>query len=252
MSHPEQLAFFELVVKSLTPKMRLGKVIEIGSYDVNGTIRAVIGLCEEYVGVDLTEGPGVSVVEYGHRVDICDGYFDLSLSSECFEHDPYWKLTFLNMIRLTKPNGVVAFTCASNGRPEHGTIRSNPILSPGTQSVELDYYLNLSAADFEAEINLSNHFSKYRFYRNPITWDLYFVGVRLSPENVHWANTNLPSIAEVRTATSLTPFSHKVARIPLYCLFRVLPEVVYNQIAFRYWRILERANRRLAGGKFVR
>ena len=252
MSHPEQLAFFELIVKSLNPNGRLGKVIEMGSYDVNGTIRAVVGLCEEYVGVDLTEGPGVSVVEYGHKVDISDGYFDLSLSSECFEHDPYWKLTFLNMIRLTKPNGVVAFTCASNGRPEHGTIRSNPLLSPGTQGMELDHYLNLCAADFETVINLSNHFSKYRFYRNPTTWDLYFVGVRLSTQKVHWADVKLPSIAEVRTATSLTPFLHKVARMPLYFLFRVLPEVIYNEIAFRYWRILEMASRRLTDGKFVR
>ena len=252
MSHPEQLAFIELVVNSLSGSNRSKKVLEIGSYDVNGTIRDVIGLCEEYVGVDLVEGPGVSVVEYGHKVDFNDSYFDLSLSSECFEHDPHWQLTFLNMIRLTRPSGVVVFTCASNGRPEHGTIRSNPFLSPGTQSVSLDYYLNLNALDFEAAFNLQNYFSHYRFYENPITWDLYFVGVRLSSKGNDEEIFEIPSINEVRAATSLTPVSHKVARIPHYCLFRLLPEVFYNQIAFRYWRLLEAANRSFMSGKFER
>ena len=59
------------------------------------------------------------------------------------------------MVRLTKPYEMVVFTSSSSGRPEHGTIRSNSRLSRGTQSVGLDYYLNMNARDLEIEIDLA-------------------------------------------------------------------------------------------------
>ena len=58
MSHQSQLDF----VRSLTVRFPIyfagQKVLEIGSLDINGSIRQFFSGCE-YIGVDLGEGNGV-------------------------------------------------------------------------------------------------------------------------------------------------------------------------------------------------
>src|SRR5687767_6017676 len=130
MSHPEQIGFFTALADSNRELLDGCTVLEIGSYDVNGTVREIFSAAKSYVGVDLVEGPGVDVVGYGHEVDQPDGMFDLAISGECFEHDPHWAETFANMARMTRPGGLVAFTCGSRGRPEHGTQRTRADDSP--------------------------------------------------------------------------------------------------------------------------
>ena len=87
------------------------KVLEVGSLDINGTVRIFFDNCD-YTGLDLGEGKGVDLIEEGQNYDAPDETYDTVLSTECFEHNPYWKETFLNMIRLCKKNGLVFFTCA--------------------------------------------------------------------------------------------------------------------------------------------
>ncbi len=124
MSHPEQFAFFKAVAETNPVLVDEGRIIEIGSYDVNGSVRTLFGASSEYVGVDLDEGPGVDLVAFGHEVDHPDRAYDLALSGECFEHDPHWVATFTNMARMTRPGGLVAFTCASGDAPS--TERRGP------------------------------------------------------------------------------------------------------------------------------
>ncbi len=173
MSHPEQAAFFAAVADANTDLVKGGRVLEIGSYDVNGNIRSLFAGSAEYVGVDLTEGPGVDVVSFGHEYT-SDTPFDAAISGECFEHDPHWADSLATMIRLTRPGGLVAFSCASRGRPEHGTTRSLVDYSPGTQSIGYDYYRNLDAADIEAGLDLAASFESYRLWYLPTNFDLYF------------------------------------------------------------------------------
>jgi SAM-dependent methyltransferase len=177
VSHPEQQAFLALVASANGALVDGSRVLEIGSYDVNGTVRRQFGRAREYVGVDLTPGPGVDRVAFGHEVDDPDGAFDVTLSGECFEHDPHWRDTFSNMVRLTRAGGLVTFTCASTGRPEHGTGRTDPAMSPGTQAVGSDYYRNLAQSDFD-DLPLTEWFESHRFWYLPTSFDLYFVGVR--------------------------------------------------------------------------
>jgi len=156
------------------------KILEIGSYDVNGSIRSFFDVSSggEYVGVDLVKGPGVDIICPGEKIDYPDGYFDLTISCECFEHTPKWMEIFTNMKRMTKPGGILLFTCASTGRTEHGTRLASPESSPGTQSSYPDYYKNLTSADFRnAILDIDMQFPQYRFYYNPNSKDLYFIGV---------------------------------------------------------------------------
>lgn len=248
MGHPEQLAFVELASKGIEGQAEF-EAIEIGSYDVNGNTRAKFDPSVNWIGVDLVQGPGVDIVNFGHLVDFPDSKFDLSISCECFEHDEYWIKTFENMVRMTKPGGSIVFTCASIGRPEHGTTRSQADLSPGTQAEGLNYYKNLSESDFQEQIDFEKIFSKYSFFYNPITFDLYFVGQKKG------ATTNsikLPSEFAVSNIKSVTSTAHKLVRVPLYVLLRILPLKLYNNIAFRYWIAMVKLESKVYGSKKIR
>ncbi|WP_201159284.1 class I SAM-dependent methyltransferase [Rhodoplanes elegans] len=152
-----------------------GAVLEIGSADLGGSARQHFQ-ARDYIGVDLAPGPGVDVVGNGAVVEF-DRLFDVAISVECFEHNPQFLETLKNMVRHTRPGGLVLMTCASTGRPEHGTTRSYPTMSPGTVAVGWDYYRNLVAEDF-ASLPLEEWFSGYRFFTNRVSCDLYFVGLK--------------------------------------------------------------------------
>jgi hypothetical protein len=47
------------------------------------------------------------------------------------------------MIKMLSPGGILIFTCATEGRPEHGTIGHEEYASPATNS----YYRNILASD---------------------------------------------------------------------------------------------------------
>lgn len=92
------------------------KILEIGSLDVNGSLRAHAPAGAEYVGMDFESGPGVDIVIDGTDYsDVPDKYFDLVMASSVFEHDSaFWK-TFLQMCAKAKPGGFVYISAPSNG-----------------------------------------------------------------------------------------------------------------------------------------
>lgn len=171
MAHVEQRQFFEKV-RAEYPDLFSGvSVLEIGSLNINGTIRDLFD-AKRYIGVDVHKGDGVDVVAEGQHLKYRAKSFDVAVSAECFEHNPYWRETFVNMHRMARK--AVLFTCASTGRPEHGTTRTTPQDSPFT--LDWDYYRNLTAEDF-ADLPLDTMFKKYTFTYNPQSHDLYFCGI---------------------------------------------------------------------------
>lgn len=238
MSHPEQFAFVSLVAAANRELIADGRVIEIGSYDVNGSVRDLFGAAREYVGVDLTEGPGVDIVNFGHKVDEPTSSFEVAISAECFEHDPHWRDTFLNMCRLVRPGGLVAFTCASRGRPEHGTTRSDIKKSPGTQSRGIDYYRNLVEADF-SEIRLDDLFTEFQFWYMPTSFDLYFAGVRSGP-SVATAVAHLPQDSDVRAIRRVTTLRRKLVFSPLRIVSSVYAGKHYQDFAVPFSQLAAR------------
>ena len=172
MSHPEQRVFIQSV-KDKHPSLFVGTyVLEVGSLDINGTVRDFF--TESYYrGVDLEEGPGVDIVCPGQDLEYPTNHFDVCISAECFEHNPYWLETFVNMIRMS--GNLVVFTCATEGRPEHGTTRTSPADSPFT--LDWDYYRNLTEQDFRV-LDLDRIFHEYEFSVNENSKDLYFWGFK--------------------------------------------------------------------------
>jgi hypothetical protein len=166
MSHQSQLDFVASIKKKHPQYFLQKRVLEIGSLDINGSIRQFFDNCN-YIGVDLGEGKGVDLVEYGEKLEFPDDTFDVVASCECFEHNPEWIATFNNMVRMC--NGLVIMTCATIGRPEHGTSRTSREDAPFCG----DYYRNLCGDDIIVNCDMSK-FVEYEFSTNDNPADLYF------------------------------------------------------------------------------
>lgn len=176
MAHPEQLVFIHEVKQKYPKYFQNTSVLEVGSLNINGTVRQFFEDCF-YIGLDVAPGPDVDVVCLGHEYKVASNTFDVLVSTECFEHDPYWEKTFLNMFRLCKNDGLLMFTCATTGRQEHGTSKSLPESSPLTIQKGWEYYRNLTEEDFR-RFDLRNMFSRYEFSVNHEHHDLYFYGIK--------------------------------------------------------------------------
>jgi SAM-dependent methyltransferase len=178
MAHLAQKIFFKEVKDKYPERFKGCSVLDIGSLDINGNNHY---LFEDYtyIGVDVGDGRNVDVVSKGHEYK-SEKLFDIVISSECFEHDMYYPETILNCISLTKPGGLFTFTCASEGRPEHGTNRTKPQDAPLLKLYEDwgNYYKNLTENDVREIFNPDDYFSEYEFKYNPKDFDLYFWGIK--------------------------------------------------------------------------
>lgn len=173
MAHPAQQQFMLSVRDKFPKSFNNVSVLDIGSLDINGNNRYLFNN-SNYIGIDLGAGKNVDIVCRGHEYK-SDKLFDTIVSTECFEHDKFWELTILNAISLLKNEGLLAFTCAREGRQEHGTFRADGWASPFT----CDYYKNLSKQEIENSINLKEYFKDYYIEETNIdVLDLYFWGIK--------------------------------------------------------------------------
>ena len=177
MAHPQQAEFFSSVREQYPQHFKQAKVLEVGSLDINGSLRELFQDCD-YTGVDLQVGPGVDLACPGHLLALPTGHFDTVCSAECFEHNPFWRETLANMLRMCRPGGLVLISCATTGRKEHGTTRTNPDASPFTVAARWDYYLNLTGPMLEAGVFLAGWLADWRCWTNYTSRDLYFAGLR--------------------------------------------------------------------------
>lgn len=191
MAHPEQSSFIQKVLACHPQAVtQASKVLEVGSQDINGSIRSYFPDASEktWLGIDLGPAPGVDLVIPGELLQLPDGWANLAFSTECFEHAVAWSQILLNMIRCTTDGGLILFTCAGPGRPTHGTLDTDANASPFTTQ----YYKNLSPADFLSAIDMNFYFSKFAFEVDSGFGDTYFWGVR----NANVAGTEYGSTEE--------------------------------------------------------
>ena len=172
---------FTLFVKKILNNFFIGKrVLDVGSGDINGNNRYLFEECE-YHGNDVIKANNVTIVSKTSKLPFQNNVFDTIISTECFEHDPEYKESFIKIYNMLKPDGLFFFTCASTGRTEHGTIRTTPSESYGTignlQDMS-DYYKNLTEIDLNEALPLNNLFSVWDTYYNCNSKDLYFVGIK--------------------------------------------------------------------------
>jgi SAM-dependent methyltransferase len=175
MAHFEQTRFVSNVKAAYPAFFVNRRVLEIGSYNVNGTVRDFFEGCD-YTGIDVFPGPCVDVVCSGHEYTAEP--FDVVISCEMFEHNPHWQQTLNNIaFNLLKPGGLFVMTCATTGREEHGTLRTR-----ATDSLSSifygDYYRNLTEVDFRSVLDMDSIFKEYRFGFEVL--DIYLYGIKHS------------------------------------------------------------------------
>ena len=179
--HDEARNFLEFVASQTKRHFTQGKVVlDVGSGDVNGTNEYLFDPSCIYHGNDVMPGRNVTLMYKTAELPFYEPTFDTIISSECFQHDMEYKESLQKIVQILRPGGLFAFTCASGGRPEHGTRRHHPEMSFTTKlgAKWASYYKTLSFEDLEQAIDLNSVFSQYAAYYDPKSKDLYFMGLK--------------------------------------------------------------------------
>lgn len=116
--HPTAYANCEKFYNKYCDNLKFNSyILDVGSYDVNGTLKPIFKN-HRYIGIDMSEGPNVDIICSNESIPFGDNFFDVIVSSSCFEHDNFFWLSFLEMCRLVKPEGLIYINAPSNG-PYH-------------------------------------------------------------------------------------------------------------------------------------
>jgi len=115
--HPSAIQNAESFFQAYAPHVPEGRVVEIGSQDVNGSIRTVCPPRFDYVGVDFCEAKGVDIVITDpYQLPFDDESVDIFVSSSCFEHSEFFWLVFMEVMRCLKPRGLFYLNAPSTGQ----------------------------------------------------------------------------------------------------------------------------------------
>lgn len=99
------------------------RVIEIGSKDINGSLRQYIEKlgCIQYIGIDIESGKGVDII--CNAEDLIEKFgkesFDIVISTELLEHVKDWKKVINNIKDICKNDGIILITTRSKGFGYH-------------------------------------------------------------------------------------------------------------------------------------
>jgi len=105
---------------STIPKSEI-RVLDVGSYDVNGSYRHLFTDKKfKYTGLDMEAGPNVDIVlknPYDWDTIATDS-FDVVISGQALEHIEFFWVTMSEMTRVLKKDGMLCLI-APNGFSEH-------------------------------------------------------------------------------------------------------------------------------------
>lgn len=119
--HPSALGnfkrFFDTYGTSLLSLVNHPHVVDIGSQDVNGSIRDVCNPGFKYTGLDFVAGKGVDILlDDPYCLPFENNSIDIVVSTSCFEHSEIFWLVHLEVLRVLKPHGLFFLTAPSNGQ----------------------------------------------------------------------------------------------------------------------------------------
>ncbi|MEM4407777.1 MAG: class I SAM-dependent methyltransferase [Candidatus Caldarchaeum sp.] len=129
----EEYRFVQAVAKPFPGS----RVLEVGSRNINGTIRPIFQGCE-YLGIDLYPGEGVDLVMDAEKMAFPDGFFDGVVSTSTLEHVARIWMACEEMQRVLKRGGWIIVTCCGIAFPQHDypqdywriTLATWPVLFP--------------------------------------------------------------------------------------------------------------------------
>jgi len=134
--HPEAYDF----VRRVAHGRYFNSVIEIGSRNINGSVRSLIST-DDYWGIDLYAGPGVDEVADATEW-IADPPVHCVICCEVLEHAPDIDAILHSVSASLVPVGVFIMTCATDPRMPHSTHDG------GTPRPD-EHYQNVDPAEFQ-------------------------------------------------------------------------------------------------------
>lgn len=131
--HPEAYHFVATVARD---HHACAPVYEIGSRNINGTIRGVFHGLGAYLGVDVAPGPGVDLVVDAATFTPPSPPATV-ICCEVLEHTAAAQTIVTQAARVLAPGGLLIITTAGDGRAPHSAIDGG-VLRDG------EYYQNLT------------------------------------------------------------------------------------------------------------
>jgi len=135
---------------------KLITIADIGSQDVNGSLRSLAPVESKYVGLDFANGKGVDVlINDPYSLPIESDSVDVVVSSSCFEHSEFFWLLFNDIQRILKPHGLFYLNAPSNGTfhrypadcwrfyPDSGTALQNWARRSGYETTLLESFTGM-------------------------------------------------------------------------------------------------------------
>lgn len=113
--HANNRKWLEDLAKQYPKSFNKCSVLEIGSQDINGTIRDYFTDCD-YVGVDMFPGKCVDMVA---QYPEFDRQFDTLAIFSAYEHDFEWKKNFKHNLQWLKKGGMCFVCFGAEGNHEH-------------------------------------------------------------------------------------------------------------------------------------
>lgn len=93
------------------------ETLDVGSRDYNGTVKS---LFSNYIGLDMEDGANVDIVARADEIPFPAESFDVVVTTEMLEHDPYFWHSMPEMARVLRPGGYLILTTRGINFHLHG------------------------------------------------------------------------------------------------------------------------------------
>jgi SAM-dependent methyltransferase len=156
--HIEAFNFVATARGRLAPDVTKLAILEIGSFNVNGSVRPLFAGAARYYGIDVRPGPDVDEVADAREWEGGEA-FDVVVSTEVLEHVEDPERILAGAWRALKPDGILILTAAGPGRAPHGVdggeVGSEPYANIDPEELralladwlDVDIHFNAAAGD---------------------------------------------------------------------------------------------------------
>lgn len=183
--HSEIRSFFARMKLMAGAAFNAAKVLECGSFDINGNPREFFSSTKEYIGIDWRAGKGVDEVSLVHEYrGKPDGYFDFVIATSLIEHDPHWSDSIQRMCELLRDGGSILLTCGGPGFHEHEKETSPAYMRGFAEKKSGEYYQNRTVRDILETLTLKTRFARIAVEDDPSTKDIRVFAIEKMPIDI--------------------------------------------------------------------
>ena len=146
--------------KTYASDLQNATVLDIGTQNINGSLKDVCPPHMKYVGVDFVSATGFDVVlDDPCKLPFENSSVEVVVSSPCFEHSEMFWLVFLEVMRILRPRGLFYLNAPSNGMfhpypvdcwrfyPDSGVALANWARRNGINAILLESYISAQLSD---------------------------------------------------------------------------------------------------------